>query len=106
MRLNADAEHEIPLNTETGAIKKLVVGPMNFPDFTFREAHHRALPVEVVKLFRINGSELLRHQLIAEITNRRRRRGTGVTPAGKGKKQHRIAQRRAAPVNKRIDSHN
>ena len=42
---------------------------MNFPYFVVVQAHHRPLPVEIVKLLRIDAREFIAQQLIDEITN-------------------------------------
>ena len=82
MRLRADAEHEIFFDADAGTVVKVVRWPVNFSLFAVVQAHHRPLPVKIVKLLGIDSGKSLAQQLIDQISDRGRRRGAGVTPAG------------------------
>ena len=82
MRLRADAKHKIFFDADAGTVVKVVRWPVNFPLFTVVQTHYRPLPVKIVKLLGIDSGKFFTQQLIDQISDRGRRRGAGVTPAG------------------------
>ena len=104
MWLGADAEDEVPLHADSGAMVEIIGRPLDLA-LAFVQSNERALDGKIVELFWVDAGEFSGDELFAQVAGRRGRRSSRIAPAREGKDQHRVSQRGAALEVQRIHVH-